>query len=32
MTQEKAARAYDIAPLKYWGIGTKLNFQVSFVL
>uniref|UniRef100_A0A804JWW3 AP2/ERF domain-containing protein n=1 Tax=Musa acuminata subsp. malaccensis TaxID=214687 RepID=A0A804JWW3_MUSAM len=28
MTHEKAARADDIAPLKYWGIGTKLNFQV----
>lgn len=26
--EEKAARAYDCAALKYWGVATHINFQV----
>lgn len=28
--EEKAARAYDLAALKYWGTSTHINFPVSF--
>ena len=28
--EEAAARAYDLAALKYWGPGTLINFPVSF--
>lgn len=27
--EEKAARAYDLAALKYWGPSTHINFPVS---
>lgn len=27
--EEKAARAYDQAALKYWGPSTHINFPVS---
>ncbi|CAI0470651.1 unnamed protein product [Linum tenue] len=30
--EEKAARAYDLAALKYWGPTTHINFPVSFYL
>jgi len=29
--EEKAARAYDLAALKYWGPSTHINFSVYFV-
>lgn len=28
--EEKAARAYDLAALKYWGTSTTTNFPVGF--
>lgn len=28
--EEKAARAYDLAALKYWGPSTHINFPVRF--
>ena len=28
--EEKAARAYDLAALKYWGPSTHINFPVIF--
>lgn len=28
--EEKAARAYDLAALKYWGPSTHINFSVRF--
>lgn len=28
--EEKAARAYDLAALKYWGPTTHINFPVCF--
>lgn len=28
--EEKAARAYDLAALKYWGPSTHINFPVCF--
>lgn len=28
--EEKAARAYDLAALKYWGPSTHINFTVCF--
>jgi hypothetical protein len=27
--EEKAARAYDLAALKYWGPSTHINFPVD---
>lgn len=29
--EEKAARAYDLAALKYWGPSTHINFSVYFL-
>lgn len=28
--EEAAARAYDLAALKYWGAGTLINFPVRY--
>lgn len=28
--EEAAAKAYDLAALKYWGPGTVINFKVQF--
>ena len=28
--EEKAAKAYDLAALKYWGPTTHINFPVRF--
>ena len=30
--EEKAARAYDLAALKYWGPTTTINFPVIFFI
>lgn len=30
--EEKAARAYDLAALKYWGPSTHINFPVKYSL
>lgn len=30
--EEKAARAYDLAALKYWGPTTHINFPVSLLV
>lgn len=29
--EEKAAKAYDLAALKYWGPTTHINFPVRFL-
>lgn len=31
-TEEKAARAYDLAALKYWGPNTHINSPVSTLM